>query len=247
MVNDKSTDAFQHFVQLLKSGINPLTLDRRGSGLDAHERFVRSVMCHVVHPITYIMAAPVLMHKAMPGHPDLLLCVRSDEFGRMFAPSFSNFLMSCLELFLEEFFLEKYAKSDGSKYSTVEDWKADASAFAGRHAISLGMTTKQATRWVENFSFQRARDLETLYQEALSIDVRSKSDYKTIRLLWLKRHLFTHRAGIFDQKFIDEWNALSEPPNHVSVGNVGKLAFLELQWVVDAVGHVLKFTKAVAT
>jgi hypothetical protein len=248
MIDSKVFDAaHEHFIGLLKSGLNPLLLERRASNLDAHERFLRSAMVHVAHPITYILSAPVLLRKAMPGHPDLLLCVSSEEFGRMFAPSLSNFLMSCLELFLEENFLEKYRKPDGTSYSTADEWRLDAAGFASRFAAGLGMTEKQATKWVGAFSFQRARDLEALYQVVLGIDVRSRPEYPTIRLLWLKRHLFTHRAGLFDQKFVDEWNALSEPVNRVTAANIGQFAHLDLQWVVDALGEVLKFAKALAT
>jgi hypothetical protein len=156
-------------------------------------------------------------------------------------------LMSCLELFLEENFLEKYKKLDGSSYLTVEEWKSDAAAFARRFASGLGGNENQATKWVKSFSFQRAADLEKLYQVVLGVDVRSTPEYKTIRQLWLKRHLFTHRAGIFDQKFIDEWNALSDPANQVTPGNIGKLGFLELQWVVDALAQVKAFAKGIAT
>ncbi|MEZ4293363.1 MAG: hypothetical protein R3B70_00180 [Polyangiaceae bacterium] len=239
--------AHEQFISILKSGLNPLTLERRGTHLDAHERFLRSVMFHVAHPITYVLSAPALLAQAMPGHPDLLLCVSSDEFGRMFAPPFSNFLMSCFELFLEENFLEKYQKPDGTTYSTADDWRADAVAFGSRHASKLELNDNKAAKWVANFKFQRAPDFETLYRIALGIDVVALPEYTTVRLLWLKRHLFTHKAGIIDRKFMSDWNSLCEPANRLAPSSIGQLAHLELQWVVDALAELLKFAKALNT
>jgi hypothetical protein len=63
-----------------------------------------------------------------------------------------------------------------------------------------------------------------------------------------KRHLFTHRGGLVDRKFLREYNKFhaADPSKLLSDDAIGKAAFLERQWVRDSVREAKKFVGFVA-
>jgi hypothetical protein len=215
--------------------------------VSAKEAFLRRVMRHVAIPLTLIEGLPRLVHMAMPNEIGAIAVVSIPEFRRIFAPPLNNYLMSCLEIFLESYFVETYVKPDGSKYASAEDWKRDRARFASQFAMALERPVKDTETWVNRFSFQRPLDLEALYRVVLSIDVTQAPGYDELQILWKKRHLFTHRAGVLDQKFIDAFNTPQADPSQSIPGDaLGTDAFLETTWVVDSLRVVKDFVAFIA-
>ena len=244
---DREAVALAHFLNYLRNPDFILTT-LQTNGVSAKEAFIRRATRYVAIPLTLIEGLPRLVHMAAPNEIEAIAVVSHPEFRRIFAPPLNNFLMSCLEIFLESYFVESYVKPDGTTYVSAEDWKRDHVRFAAQFATAFGRSVKDTENWVKKFSFQRLPDLEVLYRVVLSIDVTQFPKYDSIQILWKKRHLFTHRAGVFDQRFIDEFNVFHEadPSQHLPASALGTDAFLETIWVVDALGAVKEFVSFIA-
>lgn len=245
--SEQNLKALLLFVKLLQDQKPTQTPGGPTQGTTAAEAFLARVQRHVAHPITLVQGLPVLLRIALPGEKDLVRAAEDSRFGRAFSPALSNYLMSCLETFLEDHFVEQYSRGDATKYSSSEQWQADSAAFGRQHAAALGFTANAARQWVRRFSFQRLSDVEELYRAALGIDIAAAPSHPSVAILWKKRHLFTHRAGIIDRRFLDAYNTFhqGDTAKQLPPSAIGEQAYIELSWVVDALREVRAFVRYV--
>lgn len=60
--------------------------------------------------------------------------------------------------------------------------------------------------------FQRLKGnntLQSLYKAELSIELEAIPGFPKIKEFMVARHLYTHRAGLLDEKFIDDWKEIT--------------------------------------
>src|SRR5206468_1053304 len=65
-----------------------------------------------------------------------------------------------------------------------------------RHALSIR----------SHFTFQNLANVNRLYAGALNAPLDGYGQYALIRLLVARRHVFTHRGGFVDQKYLEQHN-----------------------------------------
>jgi hypothetical protein len=171
--------------------------------------------------------------KVAPNLPAIKK-LEQEESWRPFYPPIFNYIISCIEVFLEKNFLERYIKQDGTKYLTIEDWQSDLSNFKA----NLRWPSKKVEATItKTFSFQRLSLVEVLYSIALGKLFNNYVRYGIIKIMFAKRHLFTHRGGFIDKKFLHDYNTLqnNNPSMQLSQNDIGKIAYIKKEEVRDSI------------
>ncbi len=107
--------------------------------------------------------------------------------------------------------LIRSALNDGGSSSTALKEAVDAFDTIGRNYArqllsKIPMTSARRTRW-ENANFAQLAGVSTDLVRDFDIDILSgldAADANRAKLMFHRRHLFTHRGGIVDQKYLDE-------------------------------------------
>ena len=156
-------------------------------------------------------------------------------------PPIYNYLMTAIEVYLENHFIENFRKVDGTKYSDSEEWLNDFDNFKSQVSW-ISKDNKNAVR--KGFSFQRLESVNILFKNTLGFELASYPRYKTVLIMFQKRHLFTHKAGIIDKKFIDKYNTLksnNSPDKLLDYKQLGHQAYIEVPWVYDSIKEAKLF------
>ena len=207
--------------------------------MDAKQNFEKMIKIHVKQPLNvYDMLIPFA--KSVSPSSQGIKILEKEESWRPFMPPLYNYIITCIEVFLERYFLEQYFKPDGSQYSNVEEWNADFSDFKSLFTWPNKSAEKQIRK---PFSFQRLQAVEVLYSVVLKKILEKYTRYEVIKIMFAKRHLFTHKGGFVDQKFLNEFNAFhkNDISQQLSTKDIGKVAYLKKEWVRDSVKEAITF------
>lgn len=208
--------------------------------MQARQAFEDRVQWHVEHPLRVARTLPVLLAKAAHHRPEAAAEAASPDYQRQLTPPLYVYLMALLEAFLEQFFLDTYSRKHGVIYEAREDWDRDCSRFAAAHPELKDYKGKERIR----LSFQNMAQVEHLFRATLDIDLMGYTAIDTVKVMWAKRHLFIHKAGRLDRKFVDAYNEhhRNDPSRCIPAEAVGsKRAYLEPEWVADSVREAKKF------
>lgn len=166
--------------------------------------------------------------------------LKSPDVWRPLMPPLHNFIVTAIEVYLENYFIKKYRKPDGTQYLDSEEWVNDIKAFK---ANVVWASKDEENQINKNFSFQRLNAVNLLYQRTFHFEIDSYSDISTIKIIFLKRHLFTHKGGIVDKKFFDSYNQFhqADPGKQLPISNIGMKATIEMDWVIDTIDDAKKF------
>lgn len=212
--------------------------------MNARERFDVMVRFHVEQPLNVHHRILGLISRLPGDQTRTLEKLKRPEVWRAFMPPLYNFLMTCLEVFLEQNFLENYRCPDGRTYCSKDEWLADIHAFRDAHDWPRGFPLNLKT---PRMSFQNLRTTSELYAVALGKPLSTNPRWRLMKLMFAKRHLFTHRGGLVDRKFVDEYNEFHQGDGVplLDESAVGQMAFLERDWVRDSVREVRAFVDAI--
>jgi len=201
--------------------------------MNAKEYFELMIKAHVEQPLNVYEMIIKITKTAAPNSQGIKK-LEQEESWRPFYPPIFNYIISCIEVFLEKHFLEKYIKPDGTKYLTIEDWQSDLPNFMANFEWPSKKTKEKITK---TFSFQRLPSVEVLYSVALGKFFDNYVNYGIIKIMFAKRHLFTHRGGFIDKKFLHDYNAFQNinPSMQLSRNDIGKIAYLKKEEVRDSI------------
>lgn len=203
----------------------------------------RNMLRHnVIQPLNVYEQMVGMLETAHGSSNSGIQKLKREHTWRHFGPPLFNYALTALEVFLENFFLENYHKPDGGYYVSKTDFGNDMKGFCKRCGI------KKMSR---NVSFQRLDDVSTIYKAAFNIKFRDYDKYDLIELQFTKRHLFTHRGGLLDEKFIEDYNRFHEKSGDTSKlinpKSVGDIAFIKRSWVRDSVIEIENFINHIAS
>ena len=210
---------------------------------DAGTFFERMLNLHVEQALN-VQDLTIEKFSALPGSENAAAVLRAPEVWRPFMPPLYNFIFTCIEVFLERYFIESYRRPDGRGYCSTEEWITDLPNFKA----SIAWPTKDAEKCItRQFSFQRLPAVDVLYAAALKGPLSAYPKFDLVKLMFDKRHLFTHRGGVIDSKFLEKYNAFhaQDPQEMLSSAAVGKSAFLERSWVRDTLSEARAFASFV--
>jgi hypothetical protein len=210
---------------------------------DAAAFFERMLHLHVEQPLN-VQDLTIAKFSTMPGSEKAAAVLATPEVWRPFMPPLYNFIFTCIEVFLERHFIESYRGSAGRVYASTEEWTADFSNFKA----SITWPNKEAKKCITRpFSFQRLPAVDVLYAVALKGPLSAYPKFELVKLMFGKRHLFTHRGGIIDNKFLQKYNDFhaQAPQEMLPPSSVGKSAFLERSWVRDTLSEARAFVSFV--
>jgi len=201
--------------------------------MDAKQNFEQMIKIHVEQPLNvYDMLIPFA--KSVAPSSKGIKKLEKEESWRFFMPPLYNYIITCIEVFLEKYFFEQYFKPDRSQYSDFEEWNADFSNFKALYTWPSKSSEKQIRK---PFSFQRLQAVEVLYSVVLNKNLEKYNRYKVIKIMFSKRHLSTHKGGFVDQKFLNEFNAFhnNDSSQQLSTKDIGKIAYLKKEWIRDSI------------
>jgi hypothetical protein len=164
------------------------------------------------------------------------------ESWRPFMPPLFNYIVTCLEVYFENKFLKTYVTISGTRYENIDDWFENLENF--RKEIAW-ISKEDEKLFRGKFSFQRLYSVQRLYLNTFNVDISSYSKYDTIQIMFQKRHMFTHKGGIIDRKFWSIYNTAHtySPQHKLPEEAIGKLSFLEYDWVVDSIEESNQFVE----
>lgn len=171
--------------------------------MSAKQLFLNMVKSHVEQPLNVQDLTVKIIDKIAPNSHQIEILKNQDSW-RQFMPPLYNLIITCIEVFLEQYFLEQYRKPNGEKYESRYDWINDINEFKARYTWP---NRKIKNNISHTFSFQKLTVVDVLYSLSLNKSISRYSKYDLIKFLFARRHLFTHRGGLIDQKFIDEYNS----------------------------------------
>jgi len=207
--------------------------------MDARQNFNQMIKIHVEQPLNiYDMLIPIA--KRVTPFSQGVKTLEKEESWRPFMPPLYNYIITCIEVFLEKFFFERYFKPDGSQYSDIDEWNADFTVFKALFAWPNKLAERQIKK---PFSFQRLQAVAVLYSVVLKKNIEKYRNYGVIKIMFAKRHLFTHKGGFVDQKFLFEFNSFhkNDPSQQLLSTDIGKVAYLKKEWVRDSVKEAKNF------
>lgn len=180
--------------------------------------------------------------RSVAGNANAVEKLEDERYWRDFMPPLYNYLITAIEVFLEHYFIEVYRKSSGGSYTGKDEWLANMENFKANVTWASEASKKKIQK---GFSFQRLDDVDVLYESALGKKLSNYFKYDLIKLMFAKRHLFTHRAGVIDEKFVTIYNQYhgSTSSERLDSSNVGKKAFIERRWLVDSIQEANEFVE----
>lgn len=210
--------------------------------MDARECFDLMIRKHVEQPLNVQYQLLSLLPQLPGDNSKAIATLSKPEVWRDFMPPLYNYLMTNLEVFLENYFLETYRCANGRQYITKDEWFDELDSFKQRHAWP---TKEDRTRIRPGLSFQNLPIVDLLYFVTFGFRLSAYPQWQLIRLMFSKRHLFTHRAGFIDRRYVEAHNFyhLTDAENRISKHAVGKKAFLEREWLWDSIKEVRAFVK----
>ena len=94
------------------------------------------------------------------------------------------------------------------------------------------------------FSFQKIDKVDLLFDITLNKKISDYPAYWTVKIFLEKRHLFTHRSGLIDAKFIDAYNDLEQDPEKIlSQEIIGQKMTIDQSIMFDTVTLIKNFVK----
>lgn len=207
--------------------------------MNAKEHFEIMIKKHVEQPLN-VYDMLIKFAKLVAPNSQGIKKLEKEEYWRPFMPPLYNYIITCIEVSLEKYFFEQYFKPDGSQYSNYEEWNADFSNFK---ALFTWPNKSAENQIRKPFSFQRLPAVEVLFSVVLNKIFGDYAKYDVIKIMFSKRHLFVHRGGFVDQKFLNEYNAFhkSDPSQRLSTKDIGKIAYLKKEWVRDSIEEAKAF------
>jgi len=207
--------------------------------MTAKQFFLNIVKSHVEQPLNVQDLFVKIIGKTIPNAPQLET-LRNQDSWLQFMPPLHNFLITCIEVFLEQYFLEQYRKPNGEKYEDRIEWESDINEFKSRYTWQ-NRNIKNSIN--SSFSFQRLTAVDLLYSLTLNKSISRYSKYDLIKLLFSKRHLFTHRGGLIDQKFIDEYNSyhIENEDLQIADNQIGKIATINRNVLIASIWESKQF------
>ena len=206
----------------------------------AHDLFQKMMRHHVEQPlnvfeqITTLLCTPALLAVSSGAR-----ALTQEATWRHFTPPLQVFSVSIMETFIESYFFERYTKADGTHYANKDEWLSGLATFNVRHSSSYN----------NRFSFQSLDRANEIYLLGFGKNLLAYPKINLVRLQFHKRHLFAHRSGLIDMKFIQEYNAFhsNDPSMHIAASMVGKIASLERSWIRDGAKVLSEFADFITT
>lgn len=166
--------------------------------------------------------------------------ISSIEMWRPFLPPVYNYVMTAIEVYLEQLFFENYKKGDGTHYKDSNEWFQDFDNFKSQVQWE---STNDCNLIQKGFSFQRLDKVNILYKNTFGFRLDEYERYSIIKFMFQKRHLFTHKAGIIDKKYLELHNAHhhNNPEQIMDESKIGMQAYLEMPWLYASIEEAKNF------
>ena len=208
--------------------------------LTAHDYYHAMVRTHVEQPLNVHQMLVDLLKKTVGPDAEVVATLSQQGTWMHFMPPLYIFLITCVEVFLEKLFIESYRRPDGRPYRDIEEWRGDIKeSFRGLHEWDDMQPIHK------KFSFQRLDDVDVLYAGALDVRLSEYPKWNLVKLAFEKRHLFTHRGGLVDTKFLAAHNTFHAKEGDVSQlksnAAIGKQAYLLPMWLRDSIDEMGQF------
>lgn len=153
---------------------------------------------------------------------------------RDFMPSIQNNLVTLTEVYLSMVFNETLSSMEGRK----APYKDRFFMFKNRAKLTSLQNTYGLDRSIvkRGFSFQRLDATKYLFKKVLNINLAKYPRWKEVTIIFEKRHLFVHQAGLIDRKFRNRYNSFhkSNADRKIPLASLGSITYLEVEWVEDA-------------
>lgn len=151
--------------------------------------------------------------------------------------------ISIVETFLEKLFIEIINDRYRTQFKTKDELCKNPGTMK---LLRLSVQNFNPSK-LKRMSFQRLGDVNGLYSTFFDFDISSFTDWIALQILFEKRHLFAHRSGMIDERFLRKYNSLQAKIGGTDIGpeKIGDLAFVEISWVRSAEEVIINFTKYV--